>query len=56
MQVVIQGGAAPAPAESRGRRLSSDEARTERLTRLRSKDAALDAAANALDLEIVDGE
>ena len=48
--------AAPAAAERKPKRLSVEEARSERLTRLRSKDPALDAAANALDLELVDDD
>jgi DNA polymerase-3 subunit gamma/tau len=56
--VVRLGGAAAAPptGERTGRRLSADEHRSERLTELRRKDAALDAAVNTLDLELVDDE
>jgi hypothetical protein len=34
--------------------MSVEDVRNERLAQLRSKDAALDAAATALDLELVD--
>src|ERR1019366_3714441 len=44
--------AAAIPAQSR--RLSAQDARSERLTQLRSRDPALDAAAKALDLELMD--
>ncbi len=44
--------AAATPAQSR--RLSAQDARSERLTQLRSRDPALDAAAKALDLELMD--
>ena len=37
-----------------GRRLTVDELRQERLTELRRRDPALDALAEALDLELVD--
>ena len=46
--------AGPAAVERKPRRLSVEDVRNERLTQLRSKDPALDAAANALDLELVD--
>ncbi len=48
---------APAPADPtavRPRRMSDASAKAERLNTLRKKDAALDAAAQELDLEIVD--
>jgi DNA polymerase III subunit gamma/tau len=38
------------------KRFTREEVRSERLTQLRSKDPALDAAATALDLELVDDE
>ncbi|MGH7657907.1 MAG: hypothetical protein ACREL6_06700, partial [Gemmatimonadales bacterium] len=44
-----QGGSGPAP-----RRMSDAAARAERLRQVRSRDPALDAAADELDLEIVD--
>lgn len=43
----------PTPAQPR-KRLSEKDLRSARLRELRTKDAALDAAADALDLEIVD--
>lgn len=46
------GGSAPSQAP---KRLSQKELRKEKLERLRTGDPALDAAADALDLEIVDG-
>jgi hypothetical protein len=46
--------AGSAAVERKPRRLSAEDVRNERLTQLRSKDPALDAAANALDLELVD--
>jgi DNA polymerase III subunit gamma/tau len=49
-------GASPATLDRKAKRLSVEERRSERLTELRSKDPALDAAANALDLELIDGE
>jgi hypothetical protein len=36
--------------------MSAEDARNERLTQLRSRDPALDAAATALDLELVDDD
>ncbi|MGD9524858.1 MAG: DNA polymerase III subunit gamma/tau [Gemmatimonadales bacterium] len=45
------GGSSPVQA---GRRLTVDELRQERLTELRRRDPALDALAEALDLELVD--
>jgi DNA polymerase-3 subunit gamma/tau len=45
------GGATPAP---RARRLSETEARAERLRVLKSRDPALEAAADSLDLEVLD--
>jgi len=47
---------APAEGGRKSKRLSAEEIREERLTQLRAKDPALDAAANALDLELVDDD
>jgi DNA polymerase-3 subunit gamma/tau len=47
---------AVAAPERRSKRLSPEAIRNERLALLRSKDPALDAAANALDLELVDDD
>ena len=56
-KVTVKGpDAAPATAERKSKRLSAEDARNLRLTQLRSKDPALDAAANALDLELVDDD
>jgi DNA polymerase-3 subunit gamma/tau len=56
-KVTVKGPeAAPATAERKSKRLSAEDARNLRLTQLRSKDPALDAAANALDLELVDDD
>ena len=52
--VKVQSAASPRRATAKPRRLSVEEIRNERLTQLRSKDPALDAAATALDLELVD--
>ena len=54
---LVLGSAAPGPEESapaRPKRMSDAGARAERLKTLRKKDPALDAAADELDLEIVD--
>lgn len=57
IKVRIQGAqAVPVAPERKAKRLSVEEVRNERLNQLRSKDPALDAAANALDLELVDDE
>ena len=57
VKVRVQGAqAAAAAAERKPKRLTVEETRNERLNQLRSKDPALDAAANALDLELVDDE
>jgi hypothetical protein len=57
IKVTVKGPeAAPATAERKSKRLSAEDARSLRLTQLRSKDPALDAAANALDLELVDDD
>jgi DNA polymerase-3 subunit gamma/tau len=51
----LQGGDAPAPAaRTRPQRLDDQTLRADRLKGLRARDPALDAAADALDLEIVD--
>jgi hypothetical protein len=51
----LDGGDAPAPsAKARPQRLSDQTLRADRLKGLRARDPALDAAADALDLEIVD--
>ncbi len=54
--VVRLAALAPAPTApvKASKRLSASEERGERLAQLRSRDPALDAAANALDLELVD--
>ena len=55
VRVKLEGAASPLAASDRkAKRLSMEELRNERLAQLRSKDPALDAAANALDLEVVD--
>jgi hypothetical protein len=46
--------AAPGSAPSKPRRMSDSSLKAERLREFRSKDPALDTAADALDLEIVD--
>ena len=51
-----RGRAPPKVPERKSKRLSAEDARDLRLTQLRSKDPALDAAANALDLELVDDD
>jgi hypothetical protein len=54
---LVLGSGSPSPGESapdRPKRMSDAGARAERLKTLRKKDAALDAAADELDLEIVD--
>jgi len=51
----LEGGDAQAPgAKARPQRLSDQTLRADRLKGLRARDPALDAAADALDLEIVD--
>ncbi len=50
------GSAAPSAPERKSKRLSAEEIRSERLDQLRTKDPALDAAVNALDLELVDDD
>ncbi len=51
---VTAGPAPGAPAPAKPRRLSDSSIKAERLREFRSKDPALDTAADALDLEIVD--
>jgi DNA polymerase-3 subunit gamma/tau len=51
---VAAGPASDAPSPSKPRRLSESSLKAERLREFRSKDPALDTAADALDLEIVD--
>jgi hypothetical protein len=48
------GAAAPQAARARPARLTQDSARVERLAHLRGKDASLDAAVDALDLELLE--
>ena len=48
------GGELPSGADRKMKRLSAEEHRNERLAQLRSRDPALDAAATALDLELLD--
>ena len=53
--LALAGPASPAPEVApQSRRLSSEAMRAEKLERFRRVDPALDAAANALDLEVVD--
>lgn len=47
-------GGAPAAAPSRPARMTEDAAKGERLKSLRAKDPALNAAADALDLELLE--
>ncbi|HEY4099791.1 MAG TPA: DNA polymerase III subunit gamma/tau [Gemmatimonadales bacterium] len=56
VRIAIQGAAAPAAADAKPRRMSATDLRNERLTELRRKDPALDAAAAALDLELIDDQ
>lgn len=49
-----QGATGNAPAQPRGKRLSAEDLRADRLKELRTRDPALDAAADSLDLELVD--
>ncbi len=56
-EVVVRTAAAePIPGGKRANRLSVQEMRADRLRELRRRDPALDAAADALDLELVDEE
>ncbi len=52
--LVERGSAATAPASGKGKRFSADDLRADRLRELRTRDPALDAAADSLDLELVD--
>ena len=53
--VLVAAGPVVAPVRSdRPKRLSEKDLKAERLKELRGKDRALDAAADALDLELVD--
>ena len=55
--VTVRLRTAPSPAaaaDRKARRMSAEDLRAERLTQLRRQDPALDAAAKALDLELVD--
>lgn len=53
--VVLESGiATPAPAARKGGRMTDETIRADRLGELRRKDPTLDAAADALDLELVD--
>jgi len=48
------GSGGQAPASGKAKRLSAEDLRADRLRELRTKDPALDAAADSLDLELVD--
>ncbi len=53
--VILESGAtAPPPAARKGGRMTEETIRADRLTELRRKDPTLDAAADALDLELLD--
>jgi len=54
VRLQITGADSPAPPEPPARRMSESGIRAERLKGLRSRDPALDAAADELDLEIVE--
>jgi DNA polymerase-3 subunit gamma/tau len=54
VRVRVAGSTAPDAPTARPKRLTDEGLRSERLDRLRRLDPALDAAANELDLEIVD--
>lgn len=55
VQVSLESGnATPAPAARKGGRMTEETIRADRLGELRRKDPTLDAAADALDLELVD--
>ena len=47
-------GRGSAPTPGKGKRLSAEDRKADRLRELRTKDPALDAAADSLDLELVD--
>ncbi|MES2304001.1 MAG: DNA polymerase III subunit gamma/tau [Gemmatimonadota bacterium] len=49
-----QGASGSAPTQPKGKRLSAEDLRADRLRELRTRDPALDAAADSLDLELVD--
>ncbi|MEO5800540.1 MAG: hypothetical protein ABIZ70_09595, partial [Gemmatimonadales bacterium] len=49
-----QGASGSAPTPAKGKRLSAEDLRADRLRELRARDPALDAAADSLDLELVD--
>jgi hypothetical protein len=51
---VTTAGGSGAGSEAKPRRMSESSLKAERLREFRSKDPALDTAADALDLEIVD--
>jgi DNA polymerase-3 subunit gamma/tau len=55
VMVTLESGiATPAPAARKGGRMTDETIRADRLGELRRKDPTLDAAADALDLELVD--
>ncbi len=54
VRVVFAGPAGAAPLRARPVRLTEDAARADRLTRLRASDPALNAAVDALDLELLE--
>jgi hypothetical protein len=54
VRIAMAGTPPAAPASSRPKRLTNNDLRAEKLARLRKLDPALDIAADALDLEIVD--
>ena len=54
VRLQISGADTPAPSEPPARRMSESGIRAERLKGLRARDPALDAAADELDLEIVE--
>ena len=49
-----QGATGQVPASGKAKRLSAEDLRADRLRELRAKDPALDAAADSLDLELMD--
>jgi hypothetical protein len=50
----VAAGSEPPAAETRPKRMSESSVKAERLKEFRARDPALDTAADALDLEIVD--
>jgi DNA polymerase-3 subunit gamma/tau len=54
VRIAMAGTPSAAPESSRPKRLTNSDLRAEKLARLRKLDPALDIAADALDLEIVD--